>query len=76
MKDYGAHLMCHVDEGPSCVRAERTNHLNLILSCENTLDQRDKFMRRVVTADQASAGRRFETGENGWVEGRVGYRGS
>lgn len=39
IKDYGAHLMYHIDEGLSCVPAEITNHLNLILSRENILDQ-------------------------------------
>jgi len=40
-----------IDEGLSCVLAEIINRLNLILSRENILDQRDEFMRRMVTTD-------------------------
>ena len=43
--------MYHVNEGLGCVSAEITDHLNLILSRENILDQRDELIWRVVVAD-------------------------
>jgi len=51
VKDYGAHPMHHIDKGLSCVLAEIANNLNLILSPENVLDQRDEPMGRVVVTD-------------------------
>jgi len=51
VKDYGAHPMHHIDKGLSCVPAKITNHLNLVLSRENILDQRDELMRKVVVTD-------------------------
>ena len=44
-----AHFVYHIDEGLGRVPIEATDHLNLILSCENFFDQRDEFARGECT---------------------------
>jgi len=60
-----AHLVYRIDECLSVVPTETTDRLNLLLSCEGFLNQRDKFVRREGADDEAPAGRHFETAGDG-----------
>ena len=51
MKDCGAHLVYHVNDGLSCIPAKPSENYNLLLSGEDFLDQRDEFVRRVCPVD-------------------------
>lgn len=71
MKGDWAHLMYHIDEGLSCVPVKIANHLDLILSRENIIDQRDELMRSEDTSSQAYAGRHFSLDEGRWTGDRA-----
>ena len=40
----GVYLMYHIDEGLGVVPTEVADHLHLILTCEDCLNQRDEFV--------------------------------